>query len=164
MNETHTLVEIGRILEGEARTQDILRALWLVDQALENDPEAVALWCLKGDLLLLIAYEDSGEVEEAERCYRRVIQLDPRGWDGYESLGWFQEFVREDAEMAEAYYLEALDYGGGPDSFLGLARIHSARGELGQARALLQSCPYNDDVEVQELLVTLEDEALRTSA
>lgn len=164
MNETLTLVEIGKILEGEAKTQDILRALWLVDQALDVDPDSIALWCLKGDLLLLIAYDDSEEIEEAERCYRRVIHLDPRGWDGYESLGWFQEFLRGDLEMAEAYYLEALGLGGGPDSFLGLARIHIAREEPERARALLERCPFGDDPEVQEMLVSLRDEALRSSA
>jgi hypothetical protein len=50
-----------------------------------------------------------GDIDEAERLYRGVIELEGETWLGYTELGWMLQNMRKDAAAAAEAYQRAKD-------------------------------------------------------
>lgn len=82
------------LLELDRRQQRLPDSITRIDQALQQDAANAALIHLRGRAAELI-----GHAAEAERWYRKAIELDPNGLRAYRSLG---ELLESSGRAAEA--------------------------------------------------------------
>ena len=126
-----------------AGSEERAEAIWMADQVLAEDPAAIGVLCLKGDLLA-----DDGRADEARACYERAIGEKPGSMAGYEH----KLILLQDAGD-RAGIIECLDaaIGVAPDSeddARGQESMRYWRGVFGSdERAAFGSFPNSSGVE-----------------
>ena len=104
----------------KAATPEILRQ---IEAALEESPSA-ELWILRGDAIQL-SDGDTYTLADAEQSYLRAAELEPSSPESYESLGYFQPTVMDDAAEAKTFFERAIALGAGQSAKHGLQRAVS---------------------------------------
>lgn len=114
--------------------RDLGGSLQALRRAAELDPKRSSVYTKIGDVLLA-----RDEPQQAKRAFLEAVKLDPADRLPHQRLGLLYEREGNDRQ-AIAHYEKGLS--GTPASYLGvkvnLARLYNARGEFGQARALLE--------------------------
>ncbi len=82
-----------------------------IEAELQKRPSA-DLWILRGDAIQLTDGNEY-DLDEAERSYRKAIEIDPESPDAYESLGQFTFAVRAEARRSLWFFRKAIDLGAG---------------------------------------------------
>lgn len=60
-------------------------------------------------LYLCNAYFQKNEWVEAEKCYKKVVEKDPKNADAHNNLAWLYYIKHENLDLAEALVLEAIE-------------------------------------------------------
>jgi Tfp pilus assembly protein PilF len=55
------------------------------------------------------AYFQKNEWAEAEQCYKKVIEKDPKNADAHNNLAWLYYVKRENLDLAESLALKAIE-------------------------------------------------------
>lgn len=148
MSEDDYIDAIGEIWNRPAE------ALALADKAVRDCPASVELWCMRGDLLHLIAIEDdeAGDAtQEILRSYEQAVKIDPQYAEAHESIGYYYDEFTDELERAAAAFQEAIRLGAGKTAYLGLAQVLVELGDDQRALAALDQCPGGKDPDVEEL-------------
>jgi tetratricopeptide (TPR) repeat protein len=125
--------------------------LRLVEEGLSAFPTSAKLLCMKGDLIQL-SDEPSYELVDALRCYQQATELAPESPEAFESLGFFFDAVQSDLAQAESAFRKAVQLGGGPDTYAGLARVLSDEGhDTEEVLAFLDGCLHAQSGPVQKM-------------
>jgi hypothetical protein len=126
-------------------------ALRLVEEGLCAFPRSARLLCMKGDLIQLSDGQQY-ELKDALRCYQQAADVAPESPEAFESIGFFLDAIESDLERAEKAFRRAVQLGGGPQTYAGLARVLSGRGySTEELLALLDGCPHAQTAPVQEM-------------
>jgi hypothetical protein len=133
---------------GQASATEALR---LVEEGLCAFPRSAKLLCMKGDLIQLSDGEEY-QLKDALRCYQQAARVAPESPEAFESLGFFFDAIESDPAQAETAFRRAVELGGGPHTYAGLARVLSSRGHSDEeVLALLDGCPHAQTALVQEM-------------
>lgn len=108
-------------------------ALDLAETAMQTFPDSAALWCRRGELLLLSEDQDCA----AEECFERAIQAEPRDPEGYRLMGDYYDNSRDDPRSAEPWYRKSIELGGDELAYFGLAQTLAELNKIDEARSLL---------------------------
>lgn len=134
----------------------------LVERAVDKCPHQIDFWLMRADLIEL-------HMHHAERSpYRRedilqsleaAARIRPDAIEAHEALAEFCENELNDLTTAERAYERAIQLGGGPWVYTGLARVLARQGQLDQAFAALdpEFCPYHDEPDVRQSIQQLRD-------
>lgn len=135
------------------------KVLALADEAVQAFPDAPELWCLRGHLIELAPEGYSVALTDAADCYRKATQLDPDYADAWESLGYYLDNYDEDLDAAEQAFVNAIRTGGDADSYIGLARVLTQKGQKDAALKVLGAadCPYADEEDVEAMREEIRD-------
>jgi tetratricopeptide (TPR) repeat protein len=126
-------------------------AVRLVEEGLSAFPKCAKLWCMKGDLIQL-SDGPPYELADALRCYKKAAELAPDSPEAFESLGFFFDAIESDMSRAEIAFRKAVELGGGPHTYAGLARVLSGQGHnTEELLAMLDACPHAQSPPVQEM-------------
>ena len=97
--------------------------------------------------MLGVAASRRGRLEEAERAYRRVVELQPESPAGYAGLASIYH-LRKQLPEAEENYLTAVRLGAGPDTRVNLGQLYFETGRYREAvdvfERLVQDVPGRD--------------------
>ncbi len=137
-------------------------ALTLAAEATSAYPGSAQLWRMRGDLLHLkltdltltnlrsLAQEDNILLKDLpdkrlmRECYERSVSLDPSDAESLESLAYFYDIWDERPDLAEDAFRRAIQNGGSPSAYAGLARALAETGRKAEAIELLDACPFVD--------------------
>jgi tetratricopeptide (TPR) repeat protein len=126
-------------------------ALRLVEDGLCAFPKSAKLLCMKGDLIQL-SDELRYELADALLCYQQAAEIAPESPEAFESLGFFFDAIESDLNRAEIAFRKAVELGGGPHTYAGLARVLSGQGHnTEELLAMLDACPHSQSPPVQEM-------------
>ena len=115
---------------------DVNEAEKLFRKALEIDPKCVFAWHEIADVN---GYFTKRDWAEAERIELKVIALDPKFSEAYESLGWACK-RRNDLAQAEIYFRKGWEAKRGNFyNALGLAEIWRQQGKISEAEEILRA-------------------------
>lgn len=125
----------------------------ILDRAMRHFPHSSDLWCMKGDLYF-IQYLITNNQELAfvgrKSCYLTAIQNNTYNSYAYESLGHLYHLHNKYSEAARHFQL-AIDLGGSPESYTGLAMVLAEMGRRALAIKCLEDATEkfggNDDVD-----------------
>jgi tetratricopeptide (TPR) repeat protein len=106
---------------------------------------------MKGDLIQLSDGQPY-EMKDALHCYQQAADLAPELPEAFESLGFFFDAIESDADRAESAFRRAVELGGGPNTYAGLARALSGRGHSAEELiTFLDRCPHSQSSPVKEM-------------
>jgi len=88
----------------DLKPEGLERALRKADAALARNPDDVALWVAKGNVL-----DVAGRYAEGLACYRRALALDPRCLSARLDVANHYEWIDE-PHRAESEYADLLDH------------------------------------------------------
>ena len=140
-----------------------VEVLEVADRAVRDHPHSVALWIRRGDLIQIVdpdeKFDDQWPLDEPLKCYLSAHGLAPLDPKTNESLGYWYDVCEDDFERAGAYFRVAIENGGGPFSFVGLARVEAQLGNLEEALDLLtpERCPHADAEPVREIVREIKE-------
>ena len=119
--------------------------LALADEAVHAHPSSAELWVMRGDLLVLA---DRGR--DARDSYEASLSLAPCDVETLESLAYLLDVSFGDVSGAEACFRRAIDFGGSPDAYAGLARLLTESDRKSEAITLLDAdaCPFVHESQV----------------
>jgi hypothetical protein len=124
------------------------RLLEFCERAIRAFPHSAALLCTFGDLLTLYQVQFSSPrrnwrflAMDPLKFYRQAAESCPAYYDAHESAG-YHYYTCHDLPRAQAAFRRAIRYGGGLDSFIGLALVLLERGRRKQAKIVLHDCGY----------------------
>lgn len=122
-----------------------------VDAALEDEPESVALWCVRGDLVQAAGEGGRLPLEEALASYERALVLAPDSAKANLEIGVFHDLVGDDPEAAEPFLRAAVEHGGGEAAYVALARVLAEMDDERGALEVLEEAPDPSSDEVSQL-------------
>ncbi len=130
---------LNSLLSLDSAVGQIDQAVDRIDAALIENPEAAALWHVKG-----LASIRSGEVEEAERAFKKAVEFEPEGTEAYNQLARIYAGSGR-LDKAISQYREAIDRN--PENvairhFLGV--LYEMTGESAKAGASYESALERD--------------------
>ena len=79
----------------------------IVDAAVKCHPNSEKLWIMRGDLYLLINYEDETPIGESLYCYEKAIEINPRSHEAYFEKATFIDLHLGKPRKAKQYYEKA---------------------------------------------------------
>ena len=79
----------------------------LVDEAVKAFPDSEKLWIIRGDLYLLINYENETPLEESLYCYEKAIAINPRSHEAYFEKATFIDIHMGKPRKAKQFYEKA---------------------------------------------------------
>lgn len=88
--------------------------------------------------------------QSREECYRKALEFDPLCGEAYEALGYLYD-LDDDYEQSELMFRAAIDCTGGPDSFIGFARMLASQDKLLEAKAILTEAKAGFETIVNEI-------------
>ncbi|MSR57315.1 MAG: hypothetical protein EXS05_06555 [Planctomycetaceae bacterium] len=152
MTEPEYVDEIWRLKTAE----QIADALRMLEAAVGEYPTSAELLCLLGDMIQL-SDGDRYQSADALAAYQKAVAADPCCCEAYESLGYYYDVYTDDFERAENAFRTAIEFGAGPDSYAGLARVLAERGnEAVDILSFLDNCPYATTPEVLRIRSEIE--------
>jgi Flp pilus assembly protein TadD len=101
---------------------------WL-EKAVAIDPELARGWINYG-----VALRRAGELDAAERAYRRALELDPSATSVYQNLAALLQVQKRDAEAHELLALTARKGSRNPFNYLALGDLALGHGRAEEAR------------------------------
>lgn len=143
--------QIEKIKETISETGVTVVVLESVEKTLRRWPDSDELWCLRGDLIQLCEGETDYDLADVFCSYQNAVVINPHSAEAHESLGYFYDVFENEFEKAESAFRQAIEFGAGADSFLGLARVLAQAGKSEEALNLLSGCPFCDEVKVENL-------------
>lgn len=136
----------------------------LIERAVDKCPHQPELWMMRADLVELFIKHGAGEGRPYTRddvllSLQAAARIRPNYIEAHEAIAEFCENELNDPPAAEAAYARAIQLGGGPWVYTGLARVLAKQGDVEQALAALdpEFCPYHDEAEVQQAAQLLRD-------
>ncbi len=142
--------EVARILTTNgmalAKAKEIQKAWAYLRQATELSPDMVEAWDA-----LAVAHFYGGQMDEAERAFRRCTEIDSGYQRGYHGMGDVY-FYTGDSRKAEEYWLKG-------DAIRGVARLRLLQGRFAEAAPLVQELERKTP---GQWFVRLMAEAVRT--
>lgn len=79
----------------------------LIGEAVKAYPNSEKLWVMRGDLYLLINYENETPIEESLYCYERAIEINPRSHEAYFEKATFIDVYLGKPRKAKQFYEKA---------------------------------------------------------
>jgi tetratricopeptide (TPR) repeat protein len=79
--------------------------------AFAKDSGSAQAFAMLGDVIQLLDDSSQFELNDAEAAYLRAVEIDPAYAEGYTSLGYFYDSVRDDPERARAFFERAIALG-----------------------------------------------------
>jgi tetratricopeptide (TPR) repeat protein len=142
--------EMARILTTNglalAKAKEILKAWAYLRLATELSPNMVEAWDA-----LAVAHFYGGQMDEAERAFRRCTEIDPAYQRGYHGMGDVY-FYTGNNKKAEEYWLKG-------EAIRGVARLRLLQGRFAEAAPLVQDLERTTP---DQWFVRLMAEAVRT--
>lgn len=130
----------------------------LIERAVDKCPHLPELWIMRAELVTLCLERSNGEatpytLDDVLLSLHAAAKIRPNYIEAHEAIAEFCEKELEDFAAAEAAYARAIELGGGPWVYTGLARVLARQGAVDEALAALdpEFCPYHDEEEVQAL-------------
>jgi predicted Zn-dependent protease len=111
----------------------------LVGDAVAEHPRSAALWCVRGDLVLMGPEDGGPPIEEARRSFLRAVECDPDDGDAWQELAHCEDVVANDLQAAERAFRNAVRLGAGAEAVIGLARTLAQQGRRDDAIAALDA-------------------------
>jgi len=137
MDEAGVIQRLWMLWPTAEHAELLCEALAYSEEAMRMHPGSATLLCMRGDLLQLAPPSYHSD-DNAEGCYLRAIQVEPRYAEGWESLGWYYYAVTDEYAPAAGAFRRAIECGAGSDSVRELAAALAAQGQCGEARRLIQ--------------------------
>lgn len=81
-----------------------LEVIALADEAIGAFPRSARLLVMRGNLIQLGPETCHHPLEEALRCYRRAVELEPEFAEAWEEIGHYHDAVLDDEEGARPYF------------------------------------------------------------